>query len=210
MAVDFPAFAKGDRVLVVVTRKNQLNHSETYQVGEHGVVIEASENSSVVQVCLDGCDGRQGNYYVVEGVLPLMRRPVRQRFVHASVLHLQKQKDVMRGDQIVFVTESGKELLGHIIEVDEEGGTTLVQPMSVEDGERYGPLERRPWAASGDRCQMKLADVRCRVQLEAGNYLRDRSIKELREKGLLRDQDEETADVGDASRQTAAPLALAA
>merc|ERR1712187_826415 len=148
-------------------------------------------DSSVVNVRLDGFDGRQGNYHVVESVLPLMRRPVRQRFVNASVLHLQKLKHVMRGDVFLFASNGGEENMGRIVEVNEDLGTVAIQPIEVEPGEQYGPLERRPWAPVGERRDIPLADAKCRCYLEEGNYLRDVSIADLRALGLLRNEDEQ-------------------
>eukprot|EP00929_Paragymnodinium_shiwhaense_P002138 TRINITY_DN102338_c0_g1_i1.p1 TRINITY_DN102338_c0_g1~~TRINITY_DN102338_c0_g1_i1.p1 ORF type:complete len:206 (-),score=40.93 TRINITY_DN102338_c0_g1_i1:146-763(-) len=182
-------FQKGDRVLVKASRNNAMNSHESYFAGEHGVILEVPEGSSVVQVRLDGYDGRQGNYHVVESVLPLMRRPVRQRFVDASVLHLEKMKQVMRGDNVVFVASSGKEIVGTVVQVDESKAEVLIQPLQIPLGEQYGPLERRPWGMMGPRITVPLGDAQCRVHLEEDNYLRDVSIEECRERGLLRDQD---------------------
>mmetsp|Transcript_66706 Transcript_66706/g.217127 ORF Transcript_66706/g.217127 Transcript_66706/m.217127 type:complete len:316 (+) Transcript_66706:152-1099(+) len=81
-AVLAPSFKEGDRVVVVKARKNAMHHDESYQVGEQGVVTRAVENSSVVEVRF------QGNYEIVESVLPLLKRSVPGRAVSASVLHL--------------------------------------------------------------------------------------------------------------------------
>merc|ERR1719215_1452489 len=62
-----------------------MGHGESYKVGERGVVMKATEGSSVVEVRLEG------DYHIVESVLPLLRRPVSTRTVHASLLHLRKE-----------------------------------------------------------------------------------------------------------------------
>jgi len=85
-AMAMPSFQVGDRVTVAKSRFNPMHHDESYKVGERGVVVHAMENSSVVQVRLDG------GYEIVESVLPLLKRPVPHRMVSASILHLEKEK----------------------------------------------------------------------------------------------------------------------
>eukprot|EP00747_Dinoflagellata_sp_TGD_P209396 gnl/TRDRNA2_/TRDRNA2_82790_c1_seq1.p1 gnl/TRDRNA2_/TRDRNA2_82790_c1~~gnl/TRDRNA2_/TRDRNA2_82790_c1_seq1.p1 ORF type:complete len:153 (-),score=31.51 gnl/TRDRNA2_/TRDRNA2_82790_c1_seq1:182-640(-) len=75
-------FKTGDRVVVTQSRQSLLKHEESYRAGERGVVVKAPDNSSVLTVRLDG------EYYIVENVLPLRKRSVPHRFVHCSALHL--------------------------------------------------------------------------------------------------------------------------
>mmetsp|Transcript_18933 Transcript_18933/g.30713 ORF Transcript_18933/g.30713 Transcript_18933/m.30713 type:complete len:115 (-) Transcript_18933:103-447(-) len=78
--------AVGDKVVITRDRYNPLHHDESYKAGERGVVIGTAEGSSVVLVRLEGV------YSIVESVLPLLRRPVPHRVVHASILHMMVQQ----------------------------------------------------------------------------------------------------------------------
>merc|ERR1712232_1432769 len=144
-----------------------------------------------VSVRLDGCDGRQGNYYQVESVLPPMARPVRQRFVNASILHLEKQSRVMRGDSYLFIID-GQEAAGRVIDIQEETGHVQSKYLEVESGEQYGPTERRPWAETSRIFDATLDQAVLRLFIEPNHCLRDVSCMELRDMGLLRSQDEDT------------------
>lgn len=84
-------FKVGDRVCVNARRYNPFHPDESYNAGEYGVITECSENSTVCGVRLDG------DYHVIESVLPLRKKPVPHRFVHISSLHLDMVKTAHRG-----------------------------------------------------------------------------------------------------------------
>mmetsp|Transcript_55068 Transcript_55068/g.160716 ORF Transcript_55068/g.160716 Transcript_55068/m.160716 type:complete len:225 (+) Transcript_55068:38-712(+) len=188
-------FRRGDRILVQKSKNNQMNHAETYMVGEHGSIVEVQDSSSVVRVRLDGFEGKHGNYHRVESVLPLVRRPVQHRYVNASVLHLKKQNEAKKGDYIVFELADMAELLGQVTEIVEDMGPCgemllEVQPYEVDRSESYGPLGRRPWGPVGDRRHLPASAARCFVHLDGGTYLRACDVEELREKALLTSMDQ--------------------
>ena len=85
----------GDRVVVKIHRHNPVHHEESYKVGEQGVVVEVAARSTV-RLRLDGI--RPQAYYRVQAVKPLVTRPVRQRYVTASVLHLEKLPEFILRD----------------------------------------------------------------------------------------------------------------
>jgi len=88
-------FQEGDAVEFIKGRENPMNHRESYKVGERGFITSLRPGSSVVEVDL------QGNYEIVESVLPLVKRSVPGRKVWASLLSVRKlpPAEVQSGDQ---------------------------------------------------------------------------------------------------------------
>eukprot|EP00933_Yihiella_yeosuensis_P045098 TRINITY_DN40414_c0_g1_i1.p1 TRINITY_DN40414_c0_g1~~TRINITY_DN40414_c0_g1_i1.p1 ORF type:complete len:266 (-),score=45.62 TRINITY_DN40414_c0_g1_i1:504-1301(-) len=208
-----PSFKKGDRITVVVHRHNPACSEESYNIGEHGVVVEESqEKSSIVTVRLDGHNGTgrerppEGNYYRVENVMPMITTPVRQRLVHASILHIQKYPEFVYGDYAVVKTPRamlkllgpGEELGGHFIGgivkvIEPKEGSDEVGPSGYQvqayklSGREYGKAPLRPWLKVGPRLRVEASAVVCRVNLEHGKYLRDLSYLEIQKLGLEED-----------------------
>eukprot|EP00435_Cladocopium_sp_Y103_P002891 s3524_g1.t1 len=185
------SFEAGDRVVVKVHRHNPVHHEESYKVGEHGVVLEASHRSTV-RVRLDGHSGQHGNYFKVQAVKPLFTLPVRHRFVTASVLHLEKLPGLMLRDYAVWEKEPGEpekgHMIGRIMAVKEDGAGQLfsVQPYQMATSE-YGPPVTRPWTAVGSHCVRRPQNSVLRIDLEHDRYLRDLSLQEIRSIGLAED-----------------------
>ncbi|CAL1140734.1 unnamed protein product [Cladocopium goreaui] len=179
-----------DRVVVKVHRHNPVHHEESYKVGEHGVVLEASHRSTV-RVRLDGHSGQNGNYFKVQAVKPLFTLPVRHRFVTASVLHLEKLPGLMLRDYAVWEKEPGEakgHMIGRIMDVKEDGAGQLfsVQPYQMATSE-YGPPVTRPWTAVGSYCVRRPQNSVLRIDLDHDRYLRDLSLQEIRSIGLAED-----------------------
>lgn len=80
-------FKPGDRVKVTENRFNPFDKEESYKKGEHGVVTQASNSSTVCTVRLDG------DYFSVASVYPLHKKPIPHRIAHISILHLQTLKE---------------------------------------------------------------------------------------------------------------------